>query len=282
MKLTEKVEEILGDRISSRQSLSGGSIANTQLIRCESQTEYVIKSEASDGDFIKEANGLRELAKADAITIPNVIHAETDFLILDYIQSASPAADFMANFGRNFARLHRYQAAEFGFYEDNFIGSTAQQNTQCSDWTEFFWVNRLEFQLKLAETNGYSSDELRRLMGQLEANLASIFAGSEEKPALLHGDFWSGNFICGSDGQAVIIDPAVYYGHREADLAMTRLFGGFNQSFYAAYEADFPLTPGHEQRENIYKLYHILNHLNIFGSGYYSQAIALLHSALRA
>ena len=107
MKLTEKVEEILGDRISSRQSLSGGSIANTQLIRCESQKEYVLKSAASAGDFIKEANGLRELGKADTLTVPTVIHAEQDFLILDYIQASSPAVDFMENFGCNFARLHK-------------------------------------------------------------------------------------------------------------------------------------------------------------------------------
>ena len=130
--------------------------------------------------------------------------------------------------------------------------------------------------MKLAEANGYGSAELSSTFSKLEDNFDIILNGSEEAPTLLHGDLWGGNYMVDSEGMPVLIDPAVYYGHREADLAMTQIFGGFSPEFYRAYHQEYPLKAGWEYRQNIYKLYHILNHLNLFGSGYYGQAIQLM------
>ncbi len=130
--------------------------------------------------------------------------------------------------------------------------------------------------MQLAENNSYSDSRLRKAFSHIENNIENILTGSEEPPALLHGDLWSGNYMCSKNSEPVIIDPAVYYGHREADLAMTKLFGGFSHEFYDAYNKSYPLKDGYEYRENIYILYHVLNHLNLFGQGYYRQAIELM------
>ena len=133
------------------------------------------------------------------------------------------------------------------------------------------------YQYKLAEKNGYATQELRAGISKLENKIEKILAGSEESPSLLHGDLWSGNYMIDENGDACLIDPAVYYGHREADLGMTKLFGGFNSEFYKSYNENYPLPDGYDYRENIYKLYHVMNHLNLFGGGYYSQAISLIN-----
>ena len=168
----------------------------------------------------------------------------------------------------------------FGFYEDNYIGSTSQINIadECEklDWTKFYFNKRLKFQFDLAEKKGCGGEELRKAFSKLENKFVDILKSNDEKPSLLHGDLWSGNYITDENGKACLIDPAVYYGHREADLAMTKLFGGFDSSFYAAYNEEYPLDDGYLYRENVYKLYHILNHLNLFGVGYYQQAVSLI------
>jgi fructosamine-3-kinase len=176
--------------------------------------------------------------------------------------------------------MHRYTSECFGFYEDNFIGATPQlnipDNFESSDWTLFYLNKRLLFQFHLAERNGYTDENFRRLFSNLEKRLPEILKGSEEPPALLHGDLWSGNFMVNKAGNATLIDPAVYYGHREAELAMTKLFGGFSSSFYSAYNKTYPLKSGWEFREEVYTLYHVLNHLNLFGAGYKNQAFMLM------
>ncbi|NWF49767.1 MAG: fructosamine kinase family protein, partial [Ignavibacteriaceae bacterium] len=144
------------------------------------------------------------------------------------------------------------------------------------NWTLFYFNKRILFQLQLAERFGNATEELRKAISKLEDKIEDIIKGSEEKPSLLHGDLWSGNYMVDENGNAVLIDPAVYYGHREADLGMTKLFGGFSSEFYRAYNETYPLEDGYEYRENIYKLYHVLNHLNLFGGGYYSQALSLI------
>jgi len=181
--------------------------------------------------------------------------------------------------------LHRQTSKSFGFYEDNFIGVSMQKNipdtpSQQDNWPVFFWEKRLLYQYHLAEHNGFTEGALSDLFIKLEKKFPALLVGSGEPPTLLHGDLWNGNFITGKDGQVWLIDPAVYYGHREADLAMTELFGGFPSSFYAAYEEAYPLKAGYGRRKNLYKLYHILNHLNIFGRGYYRQAVSLLQALL--
>ena len=165
-------------------------------------------------------------------------------------------------------------------FEDNFIGHTLQlnipNNEQATNWTKFYFENRLLYQFKLAESRGLSSASLKNAFKQIENKIEAIIKTNDTVPALLHGDLWSGNYLADKNGSPVILDPAVYYGHREADLAMTKVFGGFSPSFYEAYHETYPLADGHEYRENIYKLYHILNHLNLFGMGYHGQAISLL------
>jgi fructosamine-3-kinase len=227
-----------------------------------------------------EASGLQELAKANVIRVPQVFLAEESFILMEDIRSGAKKNHFFESFGRKFAQLHQYHSESFGFYEDNFIGSTPQKNItrdeEAINWTSFFMNNRLLFQFRLAEQNGYATDKLRRGFHLLEEKIEDILKGSEEKPSLLHGDLWGGNYLCDESGEPVLIDPAVYYGHREADLAMTRLFGGFSPEFYQTYREEYPLPFGWDYRENLYLLYHVMNHLNLFGRSYYAQAERLL------
>lgn len=272
----------IDDKIDSQRSVSGGCINDAKIIITKSGKSYFVKTNSnSEKDlFLKEANGLRELAKANVIRVPNVIYADVNFIIIESIIPQTKAKLFWENFGRDFARLHKFTINNFGFYEDNYIGSTPQLNIpskiESFSWVEFYFNKRLLFQYKLAEKNGFAGEELHKVFFQLESKISSILKECDAKPSLLHGDLWSGNFITDETGNACLIDPAVYYGHREADLTMTKLFGGFDSRFYSAYNEEYPLDDGHEYRENIYKLYHVLNHLNLFGSGYYQQAVGLI------
>ena len=280
--IKHKIESVIDDKIDSQRSISGGCINDAKIITTNSGNSYFVKTNSnSEKDiFLKEANGLRELAKANVIRVPNVIYADVDFIIIENIIPQTKAKLFWENFGRDFARLHKFTSKFFGFYEDNYIGSTPQLNIpseiETVSWVDFYFNKRLLYQYKLAEKNGFASEELRKVFFQLESKISSILIDCHAKPSLLHGDLWSGNFITDETGYACLIDPAVYYGHREADLAMTKLFGGFDTRFYSAYDEEYPLVAGYEYRENIYKLYHVLNHLNLFGSGYYHQALSLI------
>ncbi len=274
------LETILGQEIVTINSLSGGCIANTQKITTASGNCFVCKLVNGDAG-IKEANGLRELQKSEAIRVPRVVFAGLGVVIMEFINSGSRCSNFFEVFGNQLARLHQFGGDAFGFFEDNYIGSTPQVNNPVyTDWLSFYFENRLLFQFKLAEKNGYVDNNFRMLFNNLEQRLPSILAGSEELPVLLHGDLWGGNYMVDENGLPVLIDPAVYYGHREADLAMTKLFGGFPASFYSAYNAAYPLKPGYEYRESVYTLYHVLNHLNLFGSGYKTQAVQLMKQYL--
>ena len=275
--IKRKIEQILNDPISYTNRVGGGCISGTQWLQTESGKQFFVKHGLQNDDmFFCESNALYELSKARVIRIPNVIAVESDFLILENIERGKQGASFFSDFGRKFARLHRFHSNKNGFYENNYIGSTPQINIaekdEVSDWIAFYFNKRLLFQFRLAEKNGYVSSSFRNDFLQLENNIQNILQGSEEQPSLLHGDLWSGNFLCDEKGAVVLIDPAVYYGHREADLAMTRLFGGFSPEFYLAYEEEFPLKEGWEYRENIYRLYHVLNHLNLFGKAYLAEA----------
>jgi fructosamine-3-kinase len=281
-KITKKIENLRGSTVKKTESLSGGCISNAYKVTFEDNLSCLIKiNELSPVDmFIKEAHGLQELRKANAIKVPEVLLFDAEFILLEFINSASKQKYFFEEFGRKFALLHKYNADEFGFYEDNYIGSTPQININNDktkkNWTSFYLSNRLLYQFKLAEKNGYTDSRLRDTFMKTENKIESILEGSDAKPSLLHGDLWSGNYMTDENGDACLIDPAVYYGHREADLAMTKLFGGFSQTFYDSYNDTFPLSEGWKYRENIYMLYHVLNHLNLFGSGYYSHALSLM------
>jgi len=278
------IEKITNSKIISTSSLSGGCISNAYKITLQDNRNLFLKINNSlpKDMFHKEANGLKELAKPNVIYIPKVITVEDSFILLDFIECSIKQKDFFEDFGRSFAEMHKFTSEAFGFYENNYIGSTPQVNIpnekEINDWTSFYFNKRILFQFHLAKKNGFATDELRKGISFLENNIEKILNGSEEPPSILHGDLWSGNYMVNENGKAGLIDPAVYYGHREADLAMTKLFGGFSESFYKSYNESFPLKDGYNYRENIYKLYHVLNHLNLFGSGYYRQAISLIKS----
>jgi protein-ribulosamine 3-kinase len=275
----EKIGLHIGERIISDSSIGGGCIGDSRVVKTDAGNKYFLKSYGtSSGSIIKnEANGLEELAKSNTIHIPQVIYSDDQFLLLEYIEQSSRVSIFSELFGQRFAKMHKYTSEEFGFYENNFIGATPQINIPKSEkWSTFYWENRLLYQFKLAERNNYSSTELHNLFSILENRIESIIEGSEEEPTILHGDLWGGNYIVDEKGEPCLIDPAVYYGHREADLAMTMLFGGFDSKFYNAYDEAYPLKPGWRNRIDIYKLYHVMNHLNLFGASYYSQVISIL------
>jgi fructosamine-3-kinase len=277
----QQIESFINETITSAQSVSGGCVADAKVITTKSGKRFFLKTQSGgDGMFLKEAHGLQELAKAQCIRVPKVVLADKNFLLLEFIEQGSKPENFFWEFGASFARMHRFTSAHFGFYEDNFIGSTPQYNVaegiERTNWAGFYMNKQLLPQINLAKQNGLLSKGLNDKLQQLLDKIPEILADSIEEPSLLHGDLWGGNFLCDSKGKAVLIDPAVYYGHREADLAMTKMFGGFSPEFYKSYQQHFPLAPRWEYRENLYLLYHQLNHLNLFGSSYLEGAFRLI------
>ncbi|MCC8188402.1 MAG: fructosamine kinase family protein [Bacteroides sp.] len=267
------MEEILGESLNDF-CLTTGRIATL------SGKAYFLKTGPESPAYICEAHSLREIAAAKAIRTPKVIAAGENFLLTEFIETGYADTSFFQHLATQLARLHRITSEAYGFYENNYIGANPQPNLpeakESSDWVLFYFNKRLLFQYKLAESRGFVTSELRSGIHFIEKHIHSILQGSEEPPTLLHGDLWAGNFLCSSQGEPVLIDPAVYYGHREADLAMTRLFGGFAPEFYRTYQQTYPLQPQWEYRENIYKLYHVLNHLNLFGRSYLAEAEYLI------
>ena len=274
------IEQALKKNVSSVTPLRGGSISTAMKAALSDGEIVFVKVSPQQKDmFPREANGLRELAKADALKVPAVIYVDEKILILEFLRPSSPPnrKTFFEEFGRQFAALHRCVSSSFGFFENNYIGSTPQKNLpRCSSWKEFYCTRRLQYQFLLAEKNGYANAELSRCFDSLCGHADELLPDDGEPPALLHGDLWAGNFLCVKRGMPAIIDPAVYYGHREADLAMTLLFGGFEDSFYSAYNEIYPLRSGWQKRMELYKLYHLFNHLNLFGEGYYGQVVCTM------
>jgi len=275
------LELILNEPIVKSCSLGGGCIAHTRYLLTQSGRELVVKKNSCPKMTIKEANGLNELRKARAIKVPEVVYVDENLLLLEFIRSSNRTDSFFADFGCQLAKMHRFSSKYYGFYEDNFIGGTPQINKaqaeEKQNWVTFYFNKRLLYQYQLAEKNGFVDNDFRSLFFNIESCLPQILSGSEEDPSLLHGDLWGGNYMVAKEGVPVLIDPAVYYGHREAELAMTRLFGGFDHQFYDAYNDQWPLKPGYKVREAVYTLYHVLNHLNLFGISYKHQAMALMH-----
>jgi protein-ribulosamine 3-kinase len=230
-----------------------------------------------------EAVGLEELRRTAAVRVPRVLgvglHESEAWLALEWIQLGARTVGAEAVFGELLASQHRCTAPEFGWYRNNTIGSTPQLNDWTGDWVEFFRERRLRYQLGLAATRGHGG-LLQNRGEQLLEKMGGLFSTYRPVPSLLHGDLWGGNWGVATGGGPVIFDPAVYYGDREADLAMTRLFGGFGAPFYAAYETCWALDAGSRVRTDLYNLYHVLNHLNLFDGGYSGQALALVERLL--
>ncbi|HQV30562.1 MAG TPA: fructosamine kinase family protein [Calditrichia bacterium] len=277
--ILEEVARWAGEPVTPAGRVGGGSIAGAHRLLSNSGRPFFVKTYGGNPALHRcEANGLREIAASGSIRVPEVLLEGNGFLLMEFIPGGELPPDFFHDFARRLAGMHRHTRTHFGFYEDNFIGATPQPNAPGGaedNWAHFYWEERLLFQLKLAEKQGLASPKLIRNVGGLESRLENLLKGSEEPPALLHGDLWRGNFMVAENGDPVLIDPAVYYGHREADLGMTMLFGGFPGEFYDAYQEVWSMAPGWRERMDLYKLYHVLNHLNLFGGSYLSQAESL-------
>jgi len=268
-------------RRDSQESVGGGCINTALKISGNGQQYFLKLNDARQlAMFEAEAEGLRELAAAKAVRVPlpvcTGISDRQAFLVMEALElGGRGGAQGMARLGEQLAQMHRYGAAQFGWQRDNTIGSTPQRNAWMDDWLVFWREQRLGYQLQLAARHGIGHRVLQK-GEQLQERLPVFFAGYRVRPSVLHGDLWSGNYGMTQDGEPVIFDPAVYFGDREADLAMTELFGGFGPAFYDAYDHTWPLDPGYTQRKRLYNLYHILNHFNLFGGGYASQAEGMI------
>ena len=266
--------------ITDRHSVSGGSINSAYKLTGNNQT-YFVKCNSGDqlAMFKAEAAGLNEIAQARAIKVPQPVcygvAEQTAYIVLEYIDLRTGGGSEATELGRQLAAMHRQAAPSFGWQHDNTIGSTAQINHHEEDWITFWRDHRLSYQLRLAYEKGCGQKITKKGDKLLEC-FPALFKHYIPRPSLLHGDLWSGNYAYDRDGAPVIFDPAVYYGDRETDIAMTELFGGFSQHFYRAYNEAWPLDDGYKVRKTLYNLYHILNHFNLFGGGYLSQSEAMM------
>lgn len=275
--IRDAIEEKTGVRPEGLPgSISGGCINDTFRLG-----DYFVKTnDASLSSlFDTELLGLQELHMAGALRVPDPICMGTTsthaFLVLEFLPLDGRTMSSDAELGSRLARQHRAVGEQCGWERDNFIGATPQPNSKTGSWIAFFREHRLLHMLRLAEQCGYQFPRVERLLADLDQ-----FFECEPAPSLLHGDLWAGNADALDDGTPVIFDPAVYFGDREVDLAMTRLFGGFSDSFYASYDEAWPLPAGHEARCELYNLYHILNHAVLFGGSYARQAQGIIDHLL--
>lgn len=286
MSLAAALSRTLGSEVAagSQRRVAGGSINACSRFESANGPLFVKHGDPPCLDMFRaEAAGLAELAKACAARVPEVLAVGeqdgTAWLALEWIDLRRATADSEKKLGELLAAQHRVTRDRFGWHRDNTIGSTPQSNRMTADWVEFLRDCRLRPQLALAKRNGAGADLIdggQRLCEQLEC----FFAGYGPVPSLLHGDLWGGNWGTDASGRPVLFDPAVYFGDREADLAMTGLFGGFGAPFYAAYQAMWPLPAGAVPRVALYNLYHVLNHFNLFGGGYLRQALDMIQRLL--
>ena len=282
--LDQAITTLFGEniRIVSRRSVHGGDINESYCLSLSDGTAVFMKCNTLKNlsFFEAEAKGLEALRKADAIGVPKALAIGTDkaqrmsFLLMEYLERAAKLTKYWEMYGRELAALHRADCTEFveakqgrpfGFSHDNYIGASPQTNTPKENWITFYRECRLLPQIKMAEK--YFDSGMRKQCTKLLDHLDSYLT-EPEFPSLIHGDLWSGNSICGPDGKAWILDPAAYVGHYEAELAMTELFGGNPDSFYGTYNEVTPIDSGYRDRRDLYNLYHLLNHLNLFGGSY--------------
>jgi len=274
--LCDALSDRLGGPVEGGQPVYGGDINHAARFAVNG-TRYFVKwsREAPASMFPAEADGLRRLSEAGGIRIPAVIalgEAEgacPAYLALEWIETDGSATDAtMEDFGARLAALHRHTTSQHGLERDNFIGLLPQRNTPDPAWSAFYRDQRIRPQMEMARQRGLLPKRREDLLTRLIERLPDLLDDTAIQPALLHGDLWGGNYLVDDQGEAVLIDPAVYYGHREMDVAMTALFGGFSRRFYEAYAATYPLDPGYEDRQPLYQLYYILAHLNLFGESY--------------
>jgi len=285
--LPDALRNVLEDRldisIESAATVGGGCIANACCVETDGSPVFLKYGDDEVArTFAGEAAGLEALAAADSpLRVPRVYDTAppTDdrpgFLVMEWINSGRKGRRFWKQFGKGLAALHRHAADAYGFDGDNFIGRLPQQNEWTDHWPTFFREQRLAPQVAMARERDRWRTDWDRGLEALYRRLPELLPG-HPTPSVLHGDLWKGNFMVSAPGAPAVIDPAAYYGHREADLAMTELFGGFQDPFYASYRATWELEPGYETRRDVYNLYHLINHLNLFGGGYASSVDRIL------
>jgi fructosamine-3-kinase len=283
--IAEHISEITGESFNPQEPRHvGGGCINTGIRLSDGEQTYFVKMNRAGllDMFEAESDGLLAIAKTNTIRVPTPLcsglSGSQAYLVMDFIDMGYSGRSGSEEAGHRLAAMHRHTQSDYGWFRDNTIGSTPQVNQVGDDWIDFWRKHRLGFQLGLAAKNGYGSSlqpKGERLMEHFP-----VLIDHQPQASLLHGDLWGGNLAYTKEGDPVIFDPAVYYGDREADLAMTELFGGFGNRFYDAYQEAWPLAPGYSIRKVLYNLYHILNHLNLFGSGYLGQASSMIDRLL--
>lgn len=263
----------------SQKSVSGGSINDAFRVETKQDKFFLKVNSASrfPNMFEAEKRGL-ELLGQSSFVIPKPLNVgevgETQFILMEWIEQGAPISSFWDSFGRSLAELHLLSSDQFGLDHDNYIGSLPQKNSEHTSWSDFYREERLFPQMKLAEKKGQLTSKMTTGFDALFRELVNLFPS--EKPSLLHGDLWSGNMMIAQNGLASIFDPAVYYGHREMDLAMMALFGGFGESWVEAYNEVYPLESGWQERIPLGQLYPLMVHVNLFGGGYASSVERIL------
>ncbi|MBD2254151.1 fructosamine kinase family protein [Nostoc parmelioides] len=279
-----QISRVTGEKFQSQQrrSVSGGCINQGYAVSDGKLTYFVKLNQASQvAMFEAEALGLEQMLATNSIRVPKPIcwgiAGNSGYIVLEWLEMGGGNTNSWEEMGRNLAKMHQATSQKgYGWDINNTIGSTPQINTWTEDWTEFYSKHRLGYQFQLARRRGGSFPKQDELLGALP----ELLADHQVQPALVHGDLWGGNAGCTVSGEPVIFDPATYFGDREVDIAMTELFGGFPAAFYKGYNQVFPLDAGYEKRKTLYNLYHILNHFNLFGGGYASQANRMIEQIL--
>lgn len=279
--LIKHISHLTNKKFQTIHSISGGSISSAYLLRWN-EGAYFLKVNTNNDAlnmFVAEKKGLRAIEKTQTIAVPKVHHVDVydskAFLLMDYVESKSPDANDYKRLGTQLAKLHLNHEERFGFNSDNFIGSLPQSNTQHSQWANFYWHERIAPQLRLAkqkqllESNEIPSE-------QVAISVFEELLGRDIRSSVLHGDLWAGNYLIATDGTPYLIDPATYWGHSMVDIAMSQLFGGFGNEFYTAYHDIIPKTENYNAQIDLYQLYFLLVHLNLFGRSYYGSVSSLL------
>lgn len=279
--LLSHITQITNKQFHTIQPLSGGSISSAYLLKWDKGAYFLKVNTNTDAleMFRAEQKGLQAIETTATIAVPKVhqvnVYDNKAFLLMDYVESKSASDNDYKTLGTQLAKLHLNYKDKFGFTSDNFIGSLPQSNTQHADWASFYWHERISPQLKLAKHNKM----LKAAEIVSEQTAISVFKellGKEVSPSVLHGDLWGGNYLIAADGTPYLIDPATYWGHSMVDIAMSRLFGGFGNEFYSAYHNIIPKTDNYNAQIDLYQLYFLLVHLNLFGRSYYGSVAAIL------
>lgn len=282
--LIDYISEKTGEKIVARQSVLGGSISSAYLLKSESKN-YFLKVNPEPfalNMFHTEQKGLEAIEKSNTISVPHVYLADQfkshAFLLMDFVESKQPSSDDFRRLGNRLAAMHQHKARQFGFDIDNYIGKLPQSNNKHNNWSEFYWGERILPQLKMSLDKGL----LRKNEIPSEDKALSVFSRllRNPEPSLIHGDLWGGNYLIASSGEPFLIDPATYFGDPMVDIAMSKLFGGFGSEFYNVYHEITLKSENYQEQIDLYQLYFLLVHLNLFESGYYSGTSRILKKYL--